>query len=943
MRRPLFRTALLALLASGLLSTPTVRAATAPTRPTIGTATASSGAATIRFTPASAQPRGVVVSSYTASCTTSGTTTVRTGTVSGATASAVTVSSLTNGKTYRCSVKAKSSAGVFSTASGSVSVTPVAAPNPPTIGTATASSGQAVVRYTAVAQPTGVTITSYTASCTTSGSTTPVSATSTSAAATSITVTGLTNGKTYACSVKAKSSGGVSSGASGTVSVTPASPSAPNAPTLRSVAPGDAQITVNFSAASTQPSGVSVANYTGSCLANGSSTPITTTGTEATATAVTVKGLTNGTSYACSVKTNSSAALSSAASCTATATPTAVASSPVAYATPAQWSSVLSTAYAPCSLSSAATLTTRSRYLLSDQSTAITTAVYLGIGSSASDYSATTGYAVKSGTIGSAATYETYVSKLIQAVGVTAASGTATYYRFDSHLHPNNSLDADSTDGYKLKFRNNFGKASTTYGYVTFSYDNTTKKLQARERYTYSLASATSGNSKTYTATYTRDTSFGAANYYVNLTSGVYTLVAAAASATSFYFYDSPLDYSIPAAMNPTGTSYVTNGTAPFISKLENITVEGTSGTIYQNLSATYRPQASVAGSSPTTKTAADAKLTLIKQAVEGAGSTLRYDPSVYIAFRDAALQTTLGSDAISDGTPGQNLVPYVYFTNEQDDGGTYHPFMIVVSYANPATPHGLGDVPRPPGDGTGGSYPNSKVTRYTNREQRITRIPMKDYGTVSAVTDNASVMDSQSVGTLWGDVTTTQTRDVYNYASKADNGLMINGAVMFPAYNNTLVFSQSQGELTANGCHVGQGGGGPHCHADGYQGQRGPGVALYGDADYVGKNHPPLIGFGYDGVALFGVYRTQDTAMKGYGSLDSFGGHNHDSIGYHYHAHTVSATATTTGPNPITYSYKVYVMMKGAYIGNITSVPLFGTGGNWSTDKYLGGQGPEP
>lgn len=138
MRRPLFRTALLALLASGLLSAPTVRAATAPTRPTIGTATASSGAATIRFTPASAQPRGVVVSSYTASCTTSGTTTVRTGTVSGATASAVTVSSLTNGKTYRCSVKAKSSAGVFSTASGSVSVTPVAAPNPPTIGTATA-------------------------------------------------------------------------------------------------------------------------------------------------------------------------------------------------------------------------------------------------------------------------------------------------------------------------------------------------------------------------------------------------------------------------------------------------------------------------------------------------------------------------------------------------------------------------------------------------------------------------------------------------------------------------------------------------------------------------------------------------------------------------------------------------------------------------------------
>jgi hypothetical protein len=141
-------------------------------------------------------------------------------------------------------------------------------------------------------------------------------------------------------------------------------------------------------------------------------------------------------------------------------------------------------------------------------------------------------------------------------------------------------------------------------------------------------------------------------------------------------------------------------------------------------------------------------------------------------------------------------------------------------------------------------------------------------------------------------------------------------------------------GELSANGCHVGQGGGGPHCHADGFQTATAPGVALYSDSDYVSKTHPPLIGFGYDGVALFGIYRTgKDSAMLGASvALDNFGGHNHDGIGYHYHAHTVSDFTTSDGTK-ITLN----VLMKGAYAGNINSVPNAFGPPSFSNNRYFG------
>jgi hypothetical protein len=591
------------------------------------------------------------------------------------------------------------------------------------------------------------------------------------------------------------------------------------------------------------------------------------------------------------------------------------------YYGPSPFTSAIQTSYSAGTLSAATSLTNRGRYMLSNSASQSTSSSYLQIGST---YSASTGYDVEAASIPTGSTYNTYLQKLIQVV-----SDSSGYYRFDSHLHPNNSIDFDASDSNKLKFRNNFGKTSTLYGYVAFSYDSSTRLIQAKKRYKYSYTTVTNTNGTTAnTGAYTEDTSFSAQNYYVSLSGSSYKLVAAQASATPFYIYASPIDFDIPTLINPNNVAYVTNSAAPFLTKTTVTATEGTSGSIYRSVNSTYRSQVLTPGSDATTKANADAMLASIKTTVEASGESLRYSTALYTAFRDAALANKLVSDSIADGTPGQNLVPYIYFTNEKDSSGKYHPMMVVVSYGNQASPNGLRDVPHPPGDGSGG-YPTSKVTRFSNLENYTLTIPMKNYGQVSVVTENTL---SKS---LWSDVNNSSVAiNVYTHADIADNGILINGAVMFPVYNNVLVPSHLAGELSASGCHVGQGGGGPHCHVDGYQASSG--LGLYNDADYLNKTHPPLIGFGYDGIALFGRYRSSDSALLGYSTaLDDFGAHDHDSIGYHYHAHTV----TNHKADLLTYTSTLPVLMKGAYIGKIGSIPYFRTSSSFKDNKYLGGQ----
>jgi len=703
-------------------------------------------------------------------------------------------------------------------------------------------------------------------------------------------------------------------GASSSSDVTVVTVTVPGAPSAVSASAGNSAATVSFIAPSSNGGGA-ISSYTASCV-RGTSAAISVSGS---ASPLTVSGLNNGLSYSCSVIATNSAG-NSAESALATVTPAAPASN-VTYSTPAPFVNAVQASYSPGALTLAGSLSNRGRYLISDTSTGGSDANFLAI---VDPYSAATGYGLSAEKVSASnASYQNYLSKLVQLV--VQSDG---FYRLDSHLHPNNSIDARIDDSYQLKFRNNFGNVATKYGYVTFSYDSATKKLQAKNRYFYNLSLANS----TGTASYTLDSAFAASTYYVKLSGTQFTLVADAANATPLYFFNSPLDLGIPSFMNPKAVGFVNNPAAPF--KI-NDRAASLLSTITSSLNSTYQNQVSAPGTDSTTKANAAAMLSSIKTAVEASGETLRYSTALYAAFRDGALRTKLVSDGIADGTPGQNMVPYVYFTNEKDTLGKYHPFMVVVSYGNQSSPNGLKDIPRPPGDGLTSSYDTQAVTRFSNLEAYISAIPMKNYGQVSVLTDNTLTRS------LWSDVNGTVngrsvSKDVYSYADTADNGLLIDGSVMFPMFNNMLMPSHLLGELSASGCHVGRGGGGPHCHADGYQ--SGYALALYNDSDYLNLTHPPLIGFGYDGIALFGIYRNTDTAMLGKGTaLDSFGAHDHDGIGYHYHAHTVpdyqpQASADTT------YKSTLHILMKGAYIGKTASIPFFRQNASFNTNKYLGG-----
>ncbi len=97
--------------------------------------------------------------------------------------------------------------------------------------------------------------------------------------------------------------------------------------------------------------------------------------------------------------------------------------------------------------------------------------------------------------------------------------------------------------------------------------------------------------------------------------------------------------------------------------------------------------------------------------------------------------------------------------------------------------------------------------------------------------------------------------------------------------------------------------------------------------------------------MALFGTYRDgKDTTMAGYNvALDTFGGHNHDGIGYHYHSHVAimpdSYNVNINGTSIIAKNTPVNVLLKGAWAGNINSVPYFGYRPDFKNNKYLGGK----
>ena len=287
-------------------------------------------------------------------------------------------------------------------------------------------------------------------------------------------------------------------------------------------------------------------------------------------------------------------------------------------------------------------------------------------------------------------------------------------------------------------------------------------------------------------------------------------------------------------------------------------------------------------------------------------------------------LQTTLQSYGVINGELGLNTVPYVFFTNEQDGNGDYHPFMVIGSWSISDKPNRLIDVTTPPGEGGGVDYADGSVTRNTILATYLMKIPMRDYGEITGLTDNDLIPTTDNnFNNLRDDASSSDNYSVYNYASISAVGVAIDGVPIYPLINNTLGVAQEKAEITNTGIHVGQGLS-LHWHADGHS-ATGNGLNLYNLPDYVGNEHPPLIGFGLDGIALYGKYEASYSSMDGYNDyknngLDVYGGHSHGDYGYHYHAHTVNSEKEGLSVN----SYTCHILMKGAWKGVIGDIPDF-------------------
>lgn len=485
---------------------------------------------------------------------------------------------------------------------------------------------------------------------------------------------------------------------------------------------------------------------------------------------------------------------------------------------------------------------------------------------------------------------------------------TAPCYRMDSEKHSIYSIDYDIAT-MKLTMRNNWGYGrNAKSAYLCFTFDSNKQTIIAKKRYLFNIEEGL----------FDEDKSFSSSFVYYDSTNSNFKL---SSSGSSFSLQDSGFDFNVPKDFNPDGSEDAPNARAPWekLPRMESFSRNMLSGDkLQKDTHSKYQPQIRVAGDDKNTRIAAQQMLQKIQIDLKSSGDSLRYRPAVYLAFRAALLNTKLKGATTVNGVIDQNTVPYVFFTNEADASGVKHPFMVIASYSISDKPNRLLDVPTPPGNKGGRDYYNQEVTRDAVLQTYMIKIPLKNYGNVSSLTENdmRKTLASDAVGR-----DRPSHLNVYNSASIASIGVAVDGVMIYPLLNNTLVSAQQKAEITNTGIHVGRGMG-LHWHADGH-GATGNGLNLYNLADYLGQVHPPVIGFGFDGIALYGKYEADYHEMDGHDDLlDSFGGHAHGNYGYHYHAHAAPSSVIGDARN-----YTLHILMKGAWIGKINSIPEFWKG----------------
>ena len=426
------------------------------------------------------------------------------------------------------------------------------------------------------------------------------------------------------------------------------------------------------------------------------------------------------------------------------------------------------------------------------------------------------------------------------------------------------------------------------------------------------------------------------------------TLTDVSTEATEWVIADARelIDVGIESGsgFNPSSTSWQTNSFAAY--PIDNNTGELAvwdyddsplkTSQFYNNVDDDYQNQL---GHSDEASAFTSSVLDVINQNLIDLGQSMRYSKETYIVFREALLNNHFESVDLYNSVLGERMVEHVYFTSSYDDEGAYHPFMVIASHNAPAGPQFLIDVARPPGDGTPGlGYAEQTVTRNSILEQKLIKIPLRDYGLVSNLTDN----DLSEFNSLALDENLSESEwTVDNHASTSSTGIAVDGVVVYPASNNVLLYASLAAEITSTGIHVGRGMG-FHYHADGHA-FNGNGINLYNANDYADRTHPPLIAFVYDGIAIFGKYEDDYISMDGFSfELDEYGGHDHDEYGYHYHAFS-EEVQQQNGPD--TYSFTQNFLQRGAFKGLINDIPGFlNVNTNQFMDdeikQYVGGTG---
>ena len=514
----------------------------------------------------------------------------------------------------------------------------------------------------------------------------------------------------------------------------------------------------------------------------------------------------------------------------------------------------------------------------------------------------------------SGATYGSMLRTVFQMVDLNAPLNKSTSplsgtYRLNSFIHSYFALNAKDNNAAILSDRGTYYVAASTNtnkGYLGITFSGTTSAtiIKASSKYTYDTSTSSFIKVASWTDKYLK----------INGTSVEWTSVVAEAS--SFFLADPndliDLEIEVGSDFNPASISYQQNAWAAFPANI-NPTATGFSD-VSQKVDAAYQAQLAATTAAAT---AASTMLDKIETTLTTAGEKLRYPKAFYLALRENMLSHTIASTDVYGATLGDRSNKYVYFTNATDDSGVPHPFLVIASFAASTRPNQLVDVNRPPGDGAGGQYESQTVTRTTKAAEYLIKVPLKNYGLVETLLGN----DLSVLGNLGKDAGETS-QTVYNYASLGSNGIAVDGVPIYPSMNNTLVHAPNAAEVTHSGIHVGQGLE-LHYHADGHSYSKN-GINLYNLADYVGRNHPPLIGMAYDGVALFGRYEDSNSTMKGYSTaLDQFGGHDHgDSFGYHYHAHT--QVVSNLEKNGSTTTFNQRFLLVGAWKGKINTIPGF-------------------